>query len=255
MKILFLGVGDAFDETVPNTSIWLETGAPEPCGVLLECGPTVPPSYWTWIRHAGRVDLIWISHFHADHFFGLPALLYSFHFAHRTKPLGICGPEGMETTVRDVVDLAFPGLYGALSFPIRLMPVEAGGSLHFRGMTWSFVELPHGQRNLAVRIESRGKSLYYSGDGMPTAQALDLARGCDLIIHEAFRLDEGLPAYGHATMVQAVDFARRAGVPALALVHVEWTLRHRHRQDIAQLIEAGEALRIWLPEPGENLTL
>jgi ribonuclease Z len=256
MRIVFLGVGDAFDDSVPNTSIWIEAdGDAGPCGILLDCGATVPPSYWSWIRDPERVDLIWISHFHADHFFGLPLLLYSLHRDRRRKSLSIFGPDGIQEIVPEVVELAFPGLRRRLCFPLILATMETDRPLQLRGMTWSFIDSSHRQKNLAVRIDNRNRSIYYSGDGEPTEHAVAMARGCDLIIHEAFRLDAGLPTYGHATIVQAIDFARHARVAELALVHLEWTLRRTHRADINRLIQAAPNIRIWLPEPGESRLL
>ena len=48
MKVKFLGVGEAFDEMLPNTSIWVrvegKTGGN--ISALLDCGFTAPPLFW-----------------------------------------------------------------------------------------------------------------------------------------------------------------------------------------------------------------
>ena len=75
MRVTFLGVGEACDETMPNTSVWVETEADNRrSSVLLDCGFTVPPNYWQRTSDPEDLDALWISHFHGDHFFGVPAL-------------------------------------------------------------------------------------------------------------------------------------------------------------------------------------
>ena len=47
MEITFLGVGEAFDEEIPNTSMLIRTViAEEPVTVLLDCGYSVAPRFW-----------------------------------------------------------------------------------------------------------------------------------------------------------------------------------------------------------------
>ena len=46
---------------------------------------------------ATAIDVILITHFHGDHFAGLPFLLLDAQFTRRTRPLVIAGPAGIET--------------------------------------------------------------------------------------------------------------------------------------------------------------
>ena len=48
MKIQFVGVGEAFDETLPNNSQLLEW---ENTRLLIDCGYAVPHSLWKLIRN------------------------------------------------------------------------------------------------------------------------------------------------------------------------------------------------------------
>ena len=76
MEIILLGVGEAFDEILPNTSMLVRTEYQgKPVTVLFDCGYSVPPRFWQLGLDVETLDGIWISHFHADHAFGLPALL------------------------------------------------------------------------------------------------------------------------------------------------------------------------------------
>lgn len=75
MRIKFIGMGEVFGEKLPDTSIQVsvkEDGVENV--ILFDCGLTVPPLFWKTRPDPDRLDAIWISHFHGDHFFGFPAL-------------------------------------------------------------------------------------------------------------------------------------------------------------------------------------
>ena len=61
------------------------------------------------------------------------------------------------------------------------------------------------------------------GDTRPTANAVTLARGVDVLVHEAtYRADqeERAAEYHHSTSVQAAETAQEAGVGVLILTHI-----------------------------------
>jgi ribonuclease Z len=254
MRIKFLGVGEAFDQDLPNTSIQVEVqqAGVEHC-LLLDCGPTVPPQFWKNCPDADRLDAIWISHFHGDHFFGLPALLARFWQMNRTKPLLILSQRGAAQIVTQTIGLAYPSLLSKLGYDLDFVAVEPGEAVTASGLTWRSALNGHSRRNLAVRIETGGKALFYSGDGAPTAETLALARGAQLAIHEAFRLDTQVP--GHATVWNCLDFARRANVSRLALVHVESSDRRLRRAEILRALATLPDRETFLPEPTDQTSI
>ncbi len=69
---------------------------------------------------------------------------------------------------------------------------------------------------IGLRFEgkSSGKVIAYSCDTEPCAAVVDLARGADLLIHEASG-----PSAGHSTAAQAGAIAQEAGVRSLLLIH------------------------------------
>jgi ribonuclease BN (tRNA processing enzyme) len=254
MKITFLGVGEACDERLPNTSLWLESGYGESRrSILLDCGFTAPPEYW---RHCGDpddLDGVWLSHFHGDHFLGIPALLLRFWEQQRTRPLAIVGQAGSEEKVRQAMELAYPNFLPKLAYPLVFQTAVAGETLSAVGLDWGFAASGHGQTNLAVRIADEGHSVFYSGDGMATEDSLRLAQGCDLMIHEAFRLRDATP--GHGTVTECIEMARRAGAARLALVHMQREERREKHAEIVGLMGQVSDMEVLLPEPGDSITL
>ena len=47
LRVEVLGCGEAFDETLPNTSLLVNTGALK---MLLDCGYSVPQRFWCALR-------------------------------------------------------------------------------------------------------------------------------------------------------------------------------------------------------------
>lgn len=251
MRVVFLGVGEAADELLPNTSVWLRAeGEGGVRSVLLDCGFTVPPQYWRQTADPEDLDALWISHFHGDHFFGTPLLLLRFWEMKRQKPLVIVGQEGTEDMVNRAMDLAYARFRPKLMYPLKFVTAEAGETLELLGLQWRFAENGHGQRDLAVRVDDGKHSVFYSGDGLPTPETLDLAQSCSLVVHEAFRLNGGTP--GHGSVMECIEFARRAGARTLALVHVQRDERRMRRDEILTVIESVKDVRVILPEPGEE---
>lgn len=254
MKIKFIGVGEAFDEDLSNTSVWVraQEGGNE-SSILFDCGFTVPPPFWKSCPDADNLDAIWISHFHGDHFFGLPALLTRFREMNRRKPLLILGQRGIDKIVPQTVRLAYPSILDKLAYDVRFLTVEPGEVVEAVGVVWRSAVNGHSQRNLAVRVEEGGRSLFYSGDGLSTDETLSLARGAGLVIHEAFRLDTDVP--GHSNVLNCIDFARRAKARSLALVHIERNERRRRREEILRVSAQSRDVNVLMPEPGYEIRI
>lgn len=254
MKVTFLGVGEACDETSPNTCVLVQTLAEgHQRSILLDCGFTAPSPYWQHTPDPEDLDALWISHFHGDHFFGVPALLLRFWEKKRSKPLAIIGQTGLEKTITQAMEFAYPRFLPKLTYSLQFHEIEPGQKLHVAGLDWSAAESLHGQRNLAVRLDDGRHALFYSGDGLFSPETLVLAQGCHLAVHEAFQLDPVTPAHG--TVRQCLDFAREAAVVTLALVHVQRDERRERYQEILTLLDKARDCHVILPEPGDMLEL
>jgi ribonuclease Z len=254
MEITFLGVGEAFDEEIPNTSMLVRTEiAGQPVTVLLDCGYAVPPRFWLQALQPDTLDAIWISHFHADHAFGIPPLLVRFWEEKRRRELCLIGQQGIETFVLNCLDLAYPNFYPRLGFPLRFEEVEPGRPLRAFGLSWRTAVNDHPQRDLALRLEGQGKSLFYSGDGRPTSETTTLAKGVDLIVHEAFHLSKDIP--GHGTIAGCLEMARACGARKLALVHIQRNIRRKRFEEIRQFAGSVQEVDVLIPEPGDMVII
>jgi ribonuclease BN (tRNA processing enzyme) len=195
------------------------------------------------------LDAIWISHFHADHAFGLPALLVRFWEEKRKGVLNILGQKGIESFVRSCLDLAYPKFNQRNAHPLRFTEVEPGEVVRVLDLSWSTAVTDHSQKNLALRVDSGDKSLFYSGDGRPTVDSIALANKVQLVIHEAFQLSAEVP--GHGTVGACLEMAKACGTNRLALVHLQRRVRQEQLGEIKKLAASIEDLEVVVPEPGD----
>src|SRR3954453_7371449 len=89
--------------------------------LLFDCGEGTQRQL---LRSAvGLVDLeeIFLTHYHADHYLGLPGMLKTFVLRDRDLPLTVYGPPGL----RDLFD-ALHRVFGRLTYPLELVELKAG---------------------------------------------------------------------------------------------------------------------------------
>lgn len=254
MRVAFIGVGEACDADLPNTSLLLFPGpAASPDHILLDCGFTTPHHYFRMIDNADALQAVWISHFHGDHFFGIPLLLLRFWEMGRAAPLHIVGLEGIDDKTEQAMELAYPGFRNKLRFPIIYHDVNNDTVLDLCGSRWSFAPMKHSRAAMGIRIDTDDKSLFYSGDGRPTPESIGLAEHTDLAVHEAFALDKEI--IGHGSISGCIDFGRQARIKRLALVHLNRDEKKGAEEMIDRQRAAGLPFEILLPQPGTTLIL
>lgn len=206
----------------------------------------------------GRIEQLFLTHFHSDHIDGLgPMLLLRWAGVPNTSPLPVAGPPGVEAVVAGfnaayAADQGYrtahhgaaimpPGGAGAAAAPFAF-PETPQLLLDADGVRITAFRVDHGPVEPAVgyRFDYKGRSVVLSGDTVPTASLDAAASGADLLVHEALapnlvaRLTDALAARGiantaqitrdilnyHTTPEQAADAAQRAGVKALLLNHI-----------------------------------
>ncbi|MFO7817890.1 MAG: ribonuclease Z [Desulfovibrionales bacterium] len=248
MKVVFVGVGEAFDESRPNTSILLRSGG---MSLLLDCGFSVPAGFWNLCPDPLNLDAVWISHLHGDHFFGLPQVLLRFYEQGREKDLTVAGGPGLEKSVKAAFELAYPGVRDKMKYRLDFLEVSPEAGFSLGGFSCRAAKVTHAVPALCLHAGDGHASIFYSGDGRATPESEALAENSDLIIHEAFGLEPVKP--DHGSVRESIDFAVRAKAEKLALVHVQRDVRREKENRIRELLDPDSRPGIFMPEKGDSL--
>ena len=247
MKVQFIGVGEAFDETLPNNSQLLTW--PD-CRMLIDCGYAVPFSLWKLQPDPDLVDTVYLSHPHADHYFGLPSYIVRLAEDGRRRDLEVLCPAGVKDTVIQMIECAYQGLIPKLSFTTRFREVEAGVPLEYRGATLEFARSSHPVKNFAIAVTVQGRKYAYSGDGNFTPQTRRLYAQSSLLVHEAYEFET--EKFGHACVTNLLRMAEEQEVKVLALTHIQRGLRRNRLQEIRDYV-AGSRVNVLIPSVGDIL--
>lgn len=255
---LFIGTPVQAESACGNDGVWLQvlgSGGPE-----LDDG-RASSGYVVWQNGKARIlvdmgggsalrfeqsgaslndlDVILMSHFHADHSNDLPALIKASYFTDRARDLPIYGPTGnrlMPSATAFVQRLLGPdGAFAYLSDYLdgresyRLLPhdIEATGKdeqvVMLEPYRLTAVPVHHGPiPALAWRVEISGSSLVFSGDMSNQNDTLvSLAKQADLLVaHHAIPEQTGIIARRlHMPPSVIGQIAARAGVKQLLLSH------------------------------------
>jgi len=244
MKIVFLGTGEAFDENFLNSSILISS---EKANLLLDCGGTAPFQLWKINKNQNLLDAVFISHSHADHYFGLPALFTRMWEEKRVKPLSIICLKEDAKKIKTLIKLGYGNIFKRFGFGVRFIRIDLDEEIDFNDLRLSFEETEHSIRNSAIRVESGGKSVCYSGDGMFNKETEALYKNSDLLIQEAYLHDK--QALGHGNIMEAVKMAEKRDIKCLALIHINRNLRK------SGLSIPQSRIKIVIPNPFDEINL
>lgn len=248
MKIIFLGVGEAFDENLPNNS---QIVVSEKTNLLVDCGFNIPQQLWKFNPDLNFLDAIYISHQHGDHFVGLPALLLRLWEDGREKDLTIICQKSFKDTFDSFMEYVYGGFKAKFKYRINLEESEEGKEINFNDLKFSFSKTVHSGENLAVKITD-GRGVYaYSGDGSPKVDT-DFYKNLDLLILETYLYD--IERIGHSSIVSAIKFAKENNAKCLALTHINRDLRKSELTSIKEKLK-DENIKIIIPEPLEEYLL
>jgi ribonuclease BN (tRNA processing enzyme) len=198
MHLQFVGCGDAFGSGGRfNTCFHLvgrETNA------LIDCGASSVVAMNRFAIDRNAVDVIFISHFHADHIGGLPFFMLEANYVlKRDRPLTIAGPPGLKTRYAEWLKLCFPGSESMeLRFPLTLVELEIGSRNEVGRIPVTPFHVKHDDRAgpcLGFRFEVEGKVIGFSGDTEWTDTIVDIGRDADLFICEAYTRDKPITTH------------------------------------------------------------
>jgi phosphoribosyl 1,2-cyclic phosphodiesterase len=237
--------------------------------VTLDDGSTLILDAGTGIRTLGlalsKIDgpvNILLTHLHLDHIQGLVF------FAPMFRPeseIVVWGPSAPDAPLRDRI----ARYISAPLMPVEVRELPCQPSFREAETTeWSIgsagiraASVTHRGPTLGYRVTEGDTSLCYIPDHEPGlgtpldtledewVSGLDLARGADLLLHDAQYTDEEYPrhlGWGHSSTADALTFARRAGAKRMLAFHHD----PMHSDGFLDVL-SGEASARWEAMGGE----
>lgn len=158
---------------------------------------------------AAKIEAIFLTHFHSDHIDGLgPFMLQRWGVGTFQTPTPVYGPTGVDKVVDGfraayVLDFGYrvahhsekimpPGGSGGKGMPFALPPVGQGDAvvvLDDKGLKVTAFRVDHAPIDPAVgyRFDYKGRSVVISGDTKKTPSVQSIAKGVDILVHEALQ--------------------------------------------------------------------
>jgi ribonuclease Z len=217
--------------------------------ILVDCGEGTQRQL---VSTVGLTDLdeIYLTHFHADHWLGLPGMLKTFDLRGRDKPLTIHGPPGIRALLALVLKMG-----GRVGYELDAVELSAGDVIRRDGYSIAAVEVAHRGRafgyvlfederpgvfdpQAALRLGLRegpefgrvqrgetirgvrpeqvlgrarpGRKLVFSGDTAPCESLRIAAHGADVLVHEATFAEEEVQRAGETGHSTAAQAATLA---------------------------------------------
>ena len=165
-ELVLIGTSDAFGAGGRRQSAYLlraESGC-----VLLDCGGSTVSGLSALGIARDEIDAILLTHFHGDHFGGIPLLLLGAQYAdRRRRPLVIAGPPGVEQRVREMARALGHALEDhRLGFEVRFEELATGATREVGPVTARAFATFHSpdSRPHGLVIGAGKRRVAYSGD-------------------------------------------------------------------------------------------
>ena len=210
MQLEFIGSGDAFGSGGRFHTCFHVTG--DAVNFLIDCGASSLIALNARNIKINRIQAIFITHFHADHFGGIPFfMLDAQFFSKREAPLTIAGPKGLRTWFERVMETAFPGSSKTKpGFELSLVELEPGMPLKQNGVNAHPYPVNHGSPGgpyFGYRFEAGNRIISYTGDTAWTDGLIRMAAAADLFIAESYFYDKKVKLHlDYQTLVSRLPF-------------------------------------------------
>ena len=221
MRVTVVGSGDAFGSGGRFSTCLHVEGGDAP--FLIDCGAASLVALNA--PHASHLDrnavaAILFTHFHGDHFAGLPFFVLDAQFnTRRAAPLLLVGPRGIEARAQTMMETLFPGMAAAArKFELQYREISPGPPVDLLGVAVEAFPMVHDERAgpcQGYRLARGGKVFAYSGDTGWCDALPALTRGADVALLECYQAGGKASA---AHLDAPTLLARRAELGARRLI-------------------------------------
>ncbi|MFI5050475.1 MAG: ribonuclease Z [Gaiellales bacterium] len=145
MDVLFLGTAGAVPTARRAPSATLVRRGGE--RILVDCAEGTQRQLLRSVAGLSDVDLVLLTHHHADHVLGLPGMMKTFALRDREQPLVIAGPRGLSTLMT-----GFAPVIGRLTYEVEVRELEPGEAIECDGYRVEPFATRHGTPSLGYAL-------------------------------------------------------------------------------------------------------
>jgi ribonuclease Z len=144
LSVVFLGTGGSVPTARRATACLLARIGGD--RIMFDCGEGAQRQMQ---RSTGlvQVDEIYLTHFHADHYLGLPGLLKTYDLQDRQRPLRIVGPQGLRNLFS-----VLARIFGKLGYGVELIELAEGDAVRHDGYEIRSFPVEHRMRALGYAL-------------------------------------------------------------------------------------------------------
>ncbi len=149
MTLTFLGTSAGKPTSERNVSALALSLEQENHWYLFDCGEGTQRQIMKSGLSLGRLQTIFITHLHGDHYYGLPGLLATKKLDGVQKPITIYAPKGLQTFLAAAMDLS----EAHLGYPLTIVEYAPGERFDFERFTLKVLPLRHSKESVAFHIK------------------------------------------------------------------------------------------------------
>ena len=149
MKLTFLGTSAGKPTKERNVSALALEFDQDNKWYLFDCGEASQHQIIRSRLSIGKLDTIFITHMHGDHYYGLPGLLFSKKLDVALKPLNIYGPKGIRKFLECVIDIS----QEHLGYELSIVEFKAEETFIFNKFSLKILPLVHSIESFAFYIK------------------------------------------------------------------------------------------------------
>ncbi len=221
-SLYLLGTGSAVsDPHRTTTMLAVSDGALGDRGslILIDCGGDAFQRLLSVGLDPGQLEALIVTHEHPDHVAGFPLLMEKLWVFGRRRPLEVHGiAPAIEQARRTLESFDFSRWDGFPEAHYHEVSRSQGAPvLRSGGLAVCAAPGMHGVPTAALKVKDTdgGGVVVYSSDTQHSDAVVELARGAEILVHEA---TGDFP--GHSSALQAAQVGAAAGVRRLLLVHL-----------------------------------
>jgi phosphoribosyl 1,2-cyclic phosphodiesterase len=252
--------------------------------IILDAGTGIHPLAQSLLKKLPLSCSIFITHTHWDHIQGLPFFIPIFIPMNHIRIYGALDPV-LQRDIGDVLSRQmeycyFPVRQAELKADIRYSSLCEGQTVEIGSAKVTSIFMNHTVLNFGYRIDSNGKSLFFTGDNewlyniyhpeddyyaeynnlisRKNAMLADFIRGVDVMIADSAYTEQEYPAkkgWGHGTHHSCIDVAKKVGAKRLYLTHHEPLRSDDEIDDIQKQLSEQQTLPVYIAYEGLEITL